>query len=618
MCGISGLIQFSSIITDNDFQTVKDINSEISHRGPDAEGFFQNEHVVLGHRRLSIIDISENSNQPMFDRDREIALVFNGEIYNHEELRGELEQEFNFNTDHSDTETIIYAYKKWGMDCLKRFTGMFAFALYDIAKSEVILARDRLGKKPLFYSMIDGATLFCSESSALFKANELEKFISDEAIYDYLTYLTTNAPNSFFENVAKIPAGCYLKVTKDGHETTKYWDIAEHINTECNDSDEMVAAKTSELLSKSMQYRNVSDVPIAIALSGGLDSSLNMKFAKELSEREIVAITVSYSKTSEFDESAIAEKYSKELGVKFISVKIDKEEYKKWILEYFDAQKDTPIGDPNSPLLYGISKVAAQHNCKVLLVGEGGDELGGYPVYSQLQKLHKYSSLFPKQLLKFANLFPWPRKLKRELEVVLSGGAESRRFLFGFTDDEKTKFWHRGEQRSSMAKLAEIGAEIKPNISEPFLRKVLNIEYKLRLAELLLPRVDYPSMAASIEARSPFMDHSLIEYSARIPFSTKMKDGPKTVLRKFAAKLLPNYLLSQPKVGFGMLLAPFLKEDLPEWFKSEVLEDPDSPIKSYVKESFLRELYQNHCKGRNDGYRMWVLFSLNKWLSLHK
>ena len=612
MCGISGLINFDNI-KDSDVDKVKLMNDLISHRGPDAEGLFKNNSIVFAHRRLSIIDLSDESNQPMHDDTGNICLTFNGEIYNYQELREELENEYTFKTDHSDTETIIYAYRKWGIDCLERFVGMFAFALYDKNINKVFLCRDRLGKKPIFYSNTESGLYFASESSALFASGDIKKEINEEAIYDYLTYLTVEAPNTFFKGINKVEAGHFLEITQEGIETKKYWDIADFININNTDNRTKAKDKTQLLLEKSMSYRNIADVPVAVALSGGLDSSLNAYYSKKSAKHGVAAINISYVEKSEFDESDIAKKYSTELCLDYHGIKINQSDYKDWILEYFNVQKDTPIGDPNSPLLYGISKIASERGFKVLQVGEGGDEIGGYPVYSQLTRLHKLTRFMPQSIIRILSWLPIPVKFRRELEVLKDGGAISRRFLFGFTDSEKRKFWRKSEHTPSMSKLKKYANEIRDDLEDSFLRKVINIEYKLRLAELILPRVDYPSMAISVEARSPFMDHSLIEYSAGLSWSLKMDNGPKSILKKVAKNILPNYLLTQPKVGFGMLLNPFLQKELPKWFKRDVI-DTDSPIKLYVSSSFLQDIYKKQQKKGNEGYRMWILYSLNIWL----
>jgi asparagine synthase (glutamine-hydrolysing) len=615
VCGISGLVNFDKIQS-GDVEVVKRINNVISHRGPDAWGKYENDSIVFAHRRLAIIDLSDQSNQPMLDDTGDICLVFNGEIYNHQNLRRELQADYDFKTDHSDTETVIYAYRKWGMDCLEKFFGMFAFALFDRRVGKVFLCRDRLGKKPLFYAATKSGIYFSSESAALFENHEIEKKISEAAIYDYLTFLTVEAPKTFFEGVYKVPAGYYLEISREDIKSTKYWDIADHLNVNNNDEKDTVVQKTKELLEISMRHRNIADVPVAVALSGGLDSSLNAYFTKFFSEHDVAAINIAYAEKSKFDESDIAARYSSDLDLQYHGIKINQDDYKQWILQYFEAQKDAPIGDPNSPLLFGICKIAAEKGFKVLQVGEGGDEIGGYPIYTQLAKLDKYMRFAPKWLIAFASKLPLPRKIRREFEVIKDGGTISRRFLFGFTDSEKKKFWEKPSQPSSLRKLAKYGVEIRGDLEDSFLRKVLNIEYKVRLAELILPRVDYPSMASSVEARSPFMDHDLIEYSAGLPFRLKMEHGPKSILREIAAGMLPGYLMEQPKVGFGMLLTPFLNEELPQWFRQEILE-VEAPIKAYVSDSFLQSIYKKHLINREEGYRIWILYSLNTWLLKH-
>ena len=612
MCGISGLINFDNIKA-NDVQAVKLINDALTHRGPDAEGIYKKDSIVFAHRRLSIIDLSDESNQPMHDDTGNISLVFNGEIYNYQVLREELDRDYSFTTDHSDTETIIYAYRKWGIDCLEKFVGMFAFALYDKNLNKVFLCRDRLGKKPLFYSETESGLYFASESSALFAGNIIKKEINEEAIYDYLTYLTVDAPKTFFKGIHKVKAGHFVEVTREEVKSKSYWNIADFLNVENVDGKATATKRTQGLLEQSMRHRNISDVPIAVALSGGLDSSLNAHFSKNLSKHGVAAINVSYKAKSQFDESKIAEKYSNDLGLEYHAVKINQSDYKQWIIDYFDAQKDVPIGDPNSPLLFGISKIAADNGYKVLQVGEGGDEIGGYPVYRRLIILEKLSKFIPQWFLSLLLKFPMPAKFMREFEALKDGGSVSRRFLFGFTDTEKRRFWQKSKQSSSMGKLAKYADEIRSDLDDSFLRKVTNIEYKLRLAELILPRVDYPSMAVSVEARSPFMDQHLIEYSAGLSWGLKMFNGPKSILKEVAKNILPDFLMSQPKVGFGMLLDPFLRNELPKWFKHDVI-DIDSPIKSYVSEAFLQEIYLKQLKKQNEGYRMWILFSLNSWL----
>ncbi len=615
MCGISGAINFSQIEKE-DIKYIKQFNESILHRGPDASGIYSDKNVVFGHTRLSIIDLSENSNQPMVSGDEDVVVVFNGEIYNHQEIKDELKDEFVFKTDHSDTEVILNAYKKWGIKAIDRFIGMFAIALYDKNRAKVYLVRDRFGKKPLYWTNIKDTIYFSSENQAFFKSDLLKKEFNDEAIYHYLTFLTVPAPQTFFKNVFKIEAGYYYEMTKDGLQKYKYWDIADFLNQENNCDFDEAKEKTQELLEKAMRYRNVADVPVSIALSGGLDSSLNLYYTKQNRDDKISTINISYEETSDFDESVIAEKYSKEMDVEYISKKISQKDFISWIEEYLTISKDIPTGDPNTALMYGISKIARDNGFKVLLVGEGGDEIGGYPIYNDLVKLDKFLKYIPEWLKDFVLKVPFPNKIQKRVHSILENPAFTRRFIFGFSETQKKRFWKKGQEYDSYNILKKLNDEIVDNYEDSFLRKVVNVEYKLRLAELLLPRVDYPSMAASIEARSPFMDHKLVEFSASLPWHITMRNGAKTIIKEIAKDKLPSYIVNAPKVGFGMLLTPFLQETMPVWFKDDIL-DKESPIKRYIKEEFLVDIYHRHLQSKNYGYQLWILYSLNKWMLNH-
>lgn len=612
MCGITGAINFKKQ-KETQKQFVEKFNQTISHRGPDAKGMWHDDKVILGHVRLSIIDLSSHSNQPMLSDEEDIVIVFNGEIYNHQEIREELQDECVFHTDHSDTEVIINAYKKWGIRALDKFVGMFAIVLYDRTNEKVYLVRDRFGKKPLYYTIVDSTIYFSSENQAFFESGLIQKEFNDEAIYHYLTFLTVPAPQTFFKNVQKIEAGYYYEIDKKGVRKYKYWDIADYLNKENDCSFAEAKQETEKLLEKAMRYRNVADVPISIALSGGLDSSLNLFYTKQYRNDDIATINISYEETSDFDESVIAEQYSQEKGVKYISKRISQQDFIEWIEEYLSISNDIPTGDPNTALMYGISKIARENGFKVLLVGEGGDEIGGYPIYSTLVKLNKILQYIPQWMITILLQIYLPGKLKKRVHSLLENPLYTRRFIFGFSERQKNRFWKKNKGYNSYSVLKNLSDEISGKFQDSFLRKLLNVEYKLRLAELLLPRVDYPSMAASIEARSPFMDHRLVEYSATLPWDIKMKDGAKSIIKEIARDKLPEYIVNAPKVGFGMLLNPFLQETMPVWFKDEILEK-NAPIKAYVTSEFLQEIHDAHLQNKHYGYQLWVLYSLNIWM----
>jgi len=609
MCGIAGCIGLNLDIGEPEVTQVHNMTRALIHRGPDGEGYYSDHRVAFGHRRLAIIDLNESSNQPMMDSDRDIVIVFNGEIYNYAELRQELETEFTFKTDHSDTETIIFAYKKWGIKCLDRFQGMFAIVLYDIPRQKIYLIRDRLGKKPLYYTYSNGMIYFSSEINPLFTAGVIQRDLNENAIYNYLTFLTTPAPGTFFKNVSKLEMGNYLQVQNGRIKTTCYWDVSSYINRTLEIDYDSARDTTEELLEKAMSYRNVSDVPVNIALSGGLDSSLNLYYSSKINP-SLFSANIAYQETSKFDESHLAEQYSKDSGVDFMKIIVTDKVLQETIRDYLAVQSDMPAGDPNTILLFHLSRQMKEKGLKVLMVGEGGDELGGYPIYTNLLKEYKLLSKYKNfpEILKGV----FPEKIKRRLDCIYKGRIISRRQVHGFYEIDKASFWMGKKVYNSYDVLLKYMDEIRDDLDDSFLRKVLNIEYKLRLPELILPRIDYPTMASSVEARSPYMDHKLIEFSASLDYNIKMKNGAKSLIKDIARDKLPDYLLLHPKVGFGMLLKPFFKTSLPQWYHTELLEN-QAPIEKYISRKFLSQLLRQNRNG-SKGSKLWLLYALNKWL----
>ncbi|MDA7548643.1 asparagine synthase (glutamine-hydrolyzing), partial [bacterium] len=446
MCGISGAVNFEGLNPDTKNNVLK-INNSMCHRGPDAKGLFSDKFVSLGHRRLSIIGLNEASNQPMQSINDDIVIVFNGEIYNHEEIRKELENEFKFKTENSDTEVIINSYKKWGIKCIDRFIGMFAFCLYDRNKEKIYLVRDRLGKKPLFFTNINNTIYFSSESQAFFKANILDKKINSEAVYHYLSFLTVPAPLSFFDKVEKVEAGYYHEISKKGVKKTQYWNISDFLNDKIDHTFNEALKNTQDLLDKAMVHRNVADVPISIALSGGIDSSLNLYYTKLNRTDETCSINIAFEKDSRGNESLAAKKFSEQQDVKFIGKVLSQDEFIDWINGYLNISKDCPAGDPNTALMFGISKIARENNFKVMLVGEGGDEIGGYPVYFQLNTLNKLFKYIPSILFKALKLLP-RNSLTRKIHRAVDSPLYAARFIFGFPENEKKTFWKKNSYDS--------------------------------------------------------------------------------------------------------------------------------------------------------------------------
>jgi len=614
MCGIAGIINFDGLNPELK-QNLFEMTAALAHRGPDHQDEFMDDYVGLGHRRLAIIDLSPEANQPMFSAERDVAIVFNGEIYNHAELRKQLDTKYPFRTSHSDTEVMIYAYKEWGIDCVTKFTGMFTFALYDIPKKKVFLVRDRIGQKAINFTYSGNNLLFSSEIHALAKSGLVTNQISESAIYHYLTFLTAPAGESFYTNVSKVKAGHIVEMNPDGLTSRPYWNVTDFLNTVSSDDEQTAIDKTESFLEQSMKYRNVSDVPVSLALSGGIDSSLNAYYSSKINT-DLAAINISFSGEGKFNEGNQAEKYCANLGIPFFPNNINSSDLKSIIKDYLNIQSDVPNGDPNAVLMFQLSRISRDMKRKVLIVGEGGDEIGGYPKYL---KHYRRQKLYTKWPWLFNMAFNQPFLNLRMLDVIHRSEVVSQAHIHGFTEAEKKLMWNGAKGMNSYEVLWEIMNEVEVKTDDIFFRKLLNLEYKLRLPEMILARIDYPSSAASIEARSPFVDHSLIEYSCTLPFNLKMKNGEaKYILKKIAKEKLPPFLNNQPKIGFGELLNPFLAETLPIWYRDEILLNSNAPILQYLDPAKLKNLYTRHARHKNLGFRMWILFALNTWLTKHE
>jgi len=609
MCGIAGIVNFSGLASETETQ-LKSMCNALRHRGPDNEGFFHSNNIAFGQRRLSIIDLSSVADQPMVCEKGEVIVNFNGEIFNHAEIRKQLEHKYNFKTSHSDTEALLYAYKEWGIDCVKKFVGMFAIAIYDKRSECLYLVRDRIGQKPLYYLRQGDNIFFSSEINAFFEAGVLDKKIRKESIYHYLSLLTVNAPNTFFEGVNKLEAGCYIRFDKEGQKQSAYWNISDHLNRVVRTSEAESIGRTEFLLEESMRYRNISDAPVSLALSGGLDSSLNLHYSAQINN-QISAINIDFEGEQNFNESSVAQAFCKELNIPLFKHTVTEQQFIDTIPLYLDIQRDQPLGDPNFVLMFMLSNLCRQNGSKVLLVGEGGDEIGGYPKYLTNSREYQKIAKLPRvaqRLIRSSNNFR-----VNKFDIFHEGSPISRAHVHGFTEAQKRGMW-LGNPYNSYEILQSYMAEIDPKVDDNYLRSVLNLEYKLRLPELILARIDYPSMAASIEARSPFADHNLIEFSAGLPFDLKMKNGrAKHILKEIAKNKLPDYVLNHPKVGFGQLLSDFLNNKLPLWFENEVLKK-ESPLDAYLNKNELSKMFKFAVDNNRMKYQIWMLYALHKWL----
>jgi asparagine synthase (glutamine-hydrolysing) len=625
MCGIVGAFVFQDSpfqVTDAYLTRMRD---SMAHRGPDgaANWISPDGRVGLGHRRLSIIDLSTVANQPMCNEDGSLWVVFNGEIYNHAEIREELVRlgGHTWKTDHSDTEVILHAFEQWGMDCLHRFRGMFGIGLWDARRRELWLIRDRIGIKPVYYSMHHGRLTFASEIKALLQDPDQARAVNEEAFYHYLTFMTTPAPQTLFQGIRKLPGGTYLKVTADGDtQECRYWDVWDHTQPLTGVSEEEIAERLVAELRTAVRLRKVSDVPVGVFLSGGIDSSTNAALFSEGEQRPIQTFTIGYH--GEYQS------YQNELTYARQMAGLVKADHHELLLTMDDLisflprmvhLQDEPLADPVCVPVYYVSKLARDHGVIVCQVGEGADELfWGYPTWKLKLRLQQWDHLPVPRALKrllLAGLRLAGQQYTRPYDALRRAVAGQPIFVGGcdaFTEPEKGRLLSPRLRRqfagfSSWEALKPIWDRFASKAWEPSdLHWMTYVDLNVRLPELLLMRVDKMSMGVSLEGRVPFLDHKFVELALSIPQAVKTRHGNlKYILKKAVRGVIPDELIDRKKQGFGVPICEWLLDRLRETVRTE--------LEAFVqKTDFLdpvevrRLLAGNHTEA-------WYLFNFALW-----
>jgi len=554
------------------------------HRGPDGAGTWinQNSRVGFGHRRLAIIDLSEEAGQPMSSVDGSISIVFNGEIYNHELMRRELIElgHTDWKTDHSDTEIIIYAFQEWGIDCIKRFYGMFAIAIWDESKEELWLIRDRMGIKPIYYALDERGIVFASEIKAILAGPARERAVNEEAFFHYLSFLTTPAPMTLFQGINKLAAGTWICINRTGAiKTSKWWDAWDNVKPSFSEQGDVVADAVLTNLKEAVNRRKVSDVPIGIFLSGGVDSSANVVLFAEEEADPVKTFSIGFQgqQKSVADELPYARLIAEQVGADHHEYLINQDDLINFLPELVRYQ-DEPIADPVCVPLYFVSKLARKKGVTVCQVGEGADELFcGYPSWKIFLYLEKLSILpippLIKHLgLKILTLLGLKEKLYTEFLrrsalglPIFWGGAEA------FPENAKWDILSPRLRKKFAGRSSwEIIAPIRANFEEKsFNKSPLNwmsyLDLNLRLPELLLMRVDKMSMAASVEARVPYLDHQFVQHALEISPKLKTHGGNlKYILKKALNGLIPEKIINRKKQGFAVPIEDWIFDKLGE------------------------------------------------------
>ena len=626
MCGINGALVFD----ESDFKITSEYLIKMrdmqEHRGPDGAGIWisNNRRVGLGHRRLSIIDLSKKCKQPMSNENAKIQLTFNGEIYNHSELRKELEEtgKYHWKTDHSDTEVIIHAYEEWGKDCIQKFRGIFAFALWDSQLNELWLVRDRLGVKPLYYSLDNNRIVFASEIKAILEDPNQERNINEEGVFNYLTFLFVPAPQTLFKGIYKLPVATWMTVSLDGSvKEERYWDSIEDIKEMSRESEGNIAGKLLSELRDSINLRKVSDVPVGVFLSGGIDSSTNAALFSEGQEEPLNSFSIAYDNNYKSAESELnyAKRVAKDVGAKYHDQSLNQDDLIRFLPKMVFLQ-DEPIADPVCVPVYYVSKLARGNNVIVCQVGEGADELFfGYESWKKRLRVQKLANLpipiFIKKLIVFGlNVIGkdkgWEYEYLRrdsEKKPIFWGGSgaytevQKRRIL----SSRMRKKFKGASSWSALTKIRE--RFLKKCDSKDIYRWMTYLDLNARLPDLLLMRVDKMAMGVSLEGRVPFLDHKFVEFAMNIPNKYKIKGGNlKNILKKSVRNIIPDEIIDRKKQGFA---APVL-----EWLSSDLGEIIDSEVDYFCLKTdlFDKDQISLLLKEKNS-YKSWQLLNLALW-----
>jgi asparagine synthase (glutamine-hydrolysing) len=635
MCGIAGFYTKDQIFNEDDLVRMTDC---MSHRGPDAKGYFYKGNIGLGHRRLSIIDLSERANQPMVSHNKKYIMVYNGEVYNYSEIGALLKSSsiqnstINFNTA-SDTEIVLEAFARHGNTFIHQLNGMFAFAIYDKELEELHLFRDRMGIKPLFYYWDGKNFSFASEMKSLLKLN-IPRIINKRAIRDFLHLGYIPSPHTIYEDIFKMNSGSMMKVSKDGLEIQKYWNLQNKILNNVVTNKSMAMVKLSDLIISSVQYQLKSDVPFGVFLSGGIDSSLITAQAVELSSVKVNTFSIGFEENTH-NESQYAKSVAKYLGT----------DHHEFIVSYNDAINliedvfsiyDEPFADSSAFPTLLVSKLARQH-VTVTLSGEGGDELFfGYGAYIWANRLNNplintFRNPICNILSKMSNRY---KRAGKMFDYNNSTNLMSHIFSqeqYMFTENELNNLLTKDFPNSFMNEIVFnknflSNYEGYGTLNENFVgERILNDMESQALFDLtyylqddLLTKVDRASMKYSIETRVPFLDHRVVEFALNLAPELKYKNGTtKYILKEILYQYIPKKYFDRPKQGFSIPLASWLKNHL-RYLIDQYLNEEIIMKYNIVQYKIVRKMKEDFFNGTDYLYnRLWLLIVLHKWLEMN-
>lgn len=601
MCGIVGFIDKEK----NKKKIIKNMADKIAHRGPDAEGFYVDKDVALGHRRLSIIDLS-NGKQPMYNEDESLVVVFNGEIYNYPELKMELKKHKHKFATKSDTEVLLHGYEEWGKELPKKLRGMFAFAIWDKNNKTLFCARDNFGIKPLYFYQNDEVFMFASEIKSFLEHPKFVKELNKEILASYLSFSFTPTNETFFKNVYRLEPGYSLTI-KDGKiEKNRFYKI--EFNEKKEDYQKSVD-KIAEIMKDSVNHHMLSDVEVGSFLSSGIDSSYLVSLAKPSK-----TYTVGYD-IPKYNEIDYAKDLTDKLNIKNISKKITKEEYMN-IIPKIMYHMDEPSSDPAAVALYFVANLASK-DVKVVLSGEGADEFfGGYNVYRRDVDMGFYNKI--------------PFKIRHMIAKIASKLPEVRGINFlirrGMTLEENYIGVNRVFGNNEIKKILKLNNQISnEDITKPIYEeqegksdiiKMQAIDINFWLIKDILQKADRMTMANSLEGRVPFIDKEVFEVASSLPIEYKVtKENTKVALRDAAKKVIPNESYKKKKLGFPVPLRNWMRDD--DFYNEIKSTFSKDFVKEFFNQKYIIKLLDQHKNEKKDNYKkVWTIYCFLKWYEI--
>jgi asparagine synthase (glutamine-hydrolysing) len=643
MCGICGEINFNKGVT---VEPIRRMCKVLTHRGPDDQGMVfikGNEYlevkdssefipdtnpfeVALGHRRLSIIDLSMDAHQPMCNEDGKIWIVFNGEIYNFQEIRERLEKKGHLFKSKSDTEAILHAYEEWGVECLNHLRGMFAFTIWDSKQRQLFMARDRLGKKPLVYAHQNGHFAFASEIKALLQIPGIERKVNGYAIHHYLTYQYVPSPETIFEGIKKLPPAHYLLYDRNGNiRIERYWKLQFNSNHQTYTDAQELGHRIRTELEESVKLRLISDVPLGAFLSGGVDSSLIVGIMAKFSEKPVKTFSIGFEE-KDFDELFYARLVSNHFATEHheFVVKPNAIEILPKLVWYYNE----PFADSSAIPTYYVANMTKDY-VKVVLTGDAGDEnFAGYPRYLRSKYVSWFTrlpekvrrSLLP-AFLRILSQSPWRRKTLNRLAdfMEMLSSHQGRNYaeqIKIFNQKEKDGVFSEdfSRQVKGTDPLDYLIKKYEEGDTDDLLEKLLYLDMTTYLPEDLLVKMDIATMANSLEARVPFLDHKFMELVAGIPSHLKLKGTKSKFILKTAFKdFLPDAVYKRRKMGFGVPVSRWFRNELKDYVYG-VLLDSRTLNRGYLRREGIERLLNDHTTLRYDhSSKIWALLFLEIW-----